>query len=188
MKVVRLGSWKVGHVQHPNFPTFQPRFFKVAPAVLALCAVACGVDNELGGSVSELFPLEISRVEVRRNVEALQVSYYNNRATEVDLVIRLDVSLRDVALARGTRIDLAGEYAPGHQRTTVAHMAGGEPLKRFPKVKNGDLHLNEGGNPEELTRGDFSMSFEQDQQFGSGRTLVGRFTARARDAGFEQLP
>lgn len=152
-------------------------------AVAALSG--CGADNSLGGSVSELFDLEVSRVEILRNAEALQVSYYRNRAANVDLVARLTVALEGLTLQPGEKIDLAGTYAADHLRTTVVHIAGDEPARVFPPVKQGELNLTEGGNVGEVTRGEFSLSFEQNGGYGSGRTLFGTFRAPAQDAGFD---
>ena len=45
-------------------------------AALLLCSC---LDNSLGGSLSEVFPLEISGTELRRNDQALQVTYFRNR-------------------------------------------------------------------------------------------------------------
>ena len=156
-------------------------------AFLSLLVVAgsgCGPDNDLSGSVDELFPVDVSRVEVLQNDEAFQVSYYRNEGADVDLVVRVTVALADVVLERGARVDLAGEYAPGHPRTTVIHLPAGEPARVFPPVRQGDLHLRAGGVPGTESRGDFSMSFEDTGGFGSGRTLQGRFRSEAQDAGF----
>jgi hypothetical protein len=156
---------------------------------LALLALSCGKDNELSGSAGELFSLEVSRVEILRNDEALQVTYFNNRGADLDVVARVSVALKGVELKTGTKIDLAGEYEPGHPRTTVAHAPGGEPVRLMPPVKRGDLVLSAGGNPGQQTRGDFSMVFDSvGGDLGGGRTLVGNFAGPARDAGFGPLP
>lgn len=154
-------------------------------ALVAL--VACGGANSLGGSVSELFPLEVSKVEVLRNEEAFQVSYYANRGTGVDLVAKVTVATQGLELKPGESIPLDGEYAPGHPRTTVIHLAQGEPVRQLPLVDQGDLHLDGGGEPGQMTSGDFSMSF-QDGEYGGGRNLYGSFQALAVDAGFGPLP
>ena len=155
---------------------------------LVLPMSGCGPgDNALGGSVSELFPLEVSRVDVLRNDQALQISYFNNNGVELDLVLQLTVSLQDVTLEPGVKIPLQGEYAPGHQRTTVVHLAGGEPRRLLPKVTTGDLVIDEGGGIDQRTRGNFSLSFEQGSEFGGGRNVHGTFNAVAKDAGFGEL-
>ncbi|HYR55665.1 MAG TPA: hypothetical protein VEM39_06075 [Myxococcaceae bacterium] len=153
-------------------------------AVLGLLAAGCGGDNSLGGSVSELFPLDVSRVEVRRNAEAVQVSYYNNRGADIDLVARVTVAMQGIDYRQGRKIDLSGEYQPGHLRTSVIHLAWGEPPRNFPPVKRGDLVISSGGNPGEGTRGNFSMSFDQGGDIGAGRTLYGSFSSTALDGGF----
>jgi hypothetical protein len=157
----------------------------IALALLSL-ATGCGAPNSLGGSLSELFPLEVSRSEVLINDEAFQVSYYNNRGTEVDLVVRVTVVLQGIELKQGKRITLQGEYAPGHQRTTVAHLAGGEPLRLLPPVKKGDLVVDRLGQPGQTTSGHFSMSFGDGGDLGAGRSLSGNFSSVAIDAGFER--
>lgn len=157
-------------------------------AALALLLAGCG-DNLLGGSVGELFPLDVSRVEVYRNDQALQVTYTFNRSVFLDVVVRLSVYVADQKVAPGGRIDLAGEYAPGHPRTVVAHAPGGEPVRLLPPVHKGDLHIFAGGDPGAVTRGDFSMVFEnQGGDLGFGRTLTGGFAAQTVDAGFGPLP
>jgi len=160
----------------------------VAVGLSGAVVVGCGADNSLSGSAGELFPLEVSRVEVRRNAEALQVSYYRNTATDVDLVARLSVDTAGLELKPGSEVDLAGQAPNGHARATVVHLAAGEPARVFAPVEKGDLVLDEGGNPGELTRGDFSLSFQKGEGYGAGRTLSGRFSALALDAGFGPEP
>lgn len=162
--------------------------FLLLPAAV-LGWFGCGPQNTLSGSVDELFSLEVSRMELHRNEEAFQVAYYRNRGANIDVVARVAISLVDVEFKPGAKIKLAGEYAPGHQRTSVIHQPGGEPVRVFPRVKNGDLVLRKGGEPEELTEGDFSMVFEDEGgDLGAGRTLVGSFSGRPIDAGFELPP
>ncbi len=155
-------------------------------AVLATALTGCGKDNDLAGSIGELFSLTFSRVEVYRNSEALQVSYYNNRGSDIDLVVRFTVGVADLAITNGMKIDLASEYLPGHQRTSVIHLGSGEPVRVFPRVAKGDFVLNSGAGVTEPLRGNFSMSFVATGDYGGGRTLVGNFTsATARDAAFD---
>lgn len=157
-------------------------------ALVGAGLVGCGGDNSLSGSVGDLFPLEVSRVEVQRNAEALQVSYYRSTATDVDLVVRLSVDTEGLVLKPGQKVDLAGETPAGHARATVVHLAAGEPVRVLAPVEKGDLVLDEGGNPGEPTRGDFSMSFQKGEGYGAGRTLSGRFSALALDGGFGPEP
>ncbi len=150
----------------------------------AVGAVGCGGANSLSGSVEELFSLEVSRVEVLRNAEALQVSYYRNNGLDVDLVARVTVATEGLELKPGTKVDLAGNTASGVARTTVVHLAAGEPARLFAPVDKGDLQLDEGGGIDQPTRGNFSMSFQRGDGYGAGRSLEGRFSATAMDAGF----
>jgi len=160
----------------------------VCAASLALLLSGCG-DNLLGGSLSEIFPLDVSRVEVYRNEEALQITYYFNRNVFLDVVVRVSVYIADQTIKPDARLDLAGEYAPGHPRTVVAHAPGGEPVRLLPRVHKGDLHIISGGDPGVVTRGDFSMVFENEGgDIGFGRTLTGGFSAQTVDAGFGELP
>ena len=169
------------------------RCLMLAALTAALCG--CSADNILGGSVGDLFPLNISRVDVLRNDDALQVTYYSNRGTFLDVVVRIAVSLNGIDVKRGVTIPLQGEGSPGHQRTSVAHAPGGEPVRVFPNVKRGDLRLAEigiglpdGGGT--ASRGDFSMVFANEGgDIGQGRTLTGNFaTGRTIDAGYGPLP
>lgn len=148
-----------------------------------LCAGCMGT-NQLSGSVDALFPLQVSWVDVRRNEEALQVSYMATHGPDVDLVARVTVVLADLTIENGVAIRLEGEYQPGHQRTTVIHAAAGEPIRVFTPVKGGELIIEQGGNPGEMTRGRFGMSFVIGDGYGAGRTLDGTFAAEAADAGF----
>ncbi|QSQ19896.1 hypothetical protein JY651_32040 [Pyxidicoccus parkwayensis] len=152
--------------------------------------LGCGLsDNTLAGSASELFSLDnISRVEVLRNAEALQVSYYRNNELDVDLVARLTVATEGIDLRPGVKVDLSGTTPSGVARATVVHLNAGEPARVFAPVENGDLQLDKGGNPGEETRGDFSMSFKKGEGFGAGRNLEGAFKATAMDASFGPEP
>ncbi len=165
--------------------------------LLALCALltGCAADNVLGGSVGELFPLEVSRVEVLRNDDAFQVIYYANRGTFLDVVARLTVSTRQpdggtIDLTPPVKIPLEGEGEAGHQRTAVAHAPGGEAVRTFPKVKKGDIAISELGLEGQPSKGNFSMLFDfTGGDLGQGRTLTGSFSvARTKDAGFGPLP
>lgn len=165
--------------------TFASRFsIRCLGLVLPLLVAGCGRDNALSGSVGELFSLEVSRVEVLRNSEALQISYYNNRGADIDLVVRVTVATGDLDIRNGKSFALEGEYQPGHQRTAVIHLAGGEPVRNLPPVKKGDMVLSSGGGPGQSTRGNFSMAFDQGGDLGANRTLSGSFSAVAQDAGF----
>jgi hypothetical protein len=160
----------------------------LAGVLVAGALAGCAEDNTLSGSVSELFPMEVSWVEVRRSAQALQVSYYRNTAVDVDLVVRLTVDTTELDLSPGKRINLAGEVSPGQARTTVVHLAAGEPARVFVSVNSGDLVLEQDGQPGELTRGNFSMSFRAGQGYGAGRSLAGRFAARAENGGWGPEP
>lgn len=155
-----------------------------------LSAAACArEDNSLAGSVKELFPLSVSRVDLLRNAEAFQISYLYNRGADLDVVIRLSLSLKDIEFVPGATIALDGDYAEGHPRTSVVHAPGGEPVRVFPRVKRGDFNLSSGGDIDQFTRGDFSMVFDSTGgDIGSGRTLEGTFAGTPADAGFGPLP
>jgi hypothetical protein len=155
-----------------------------ALGLFVVAALACGGENSLGGSVDALFPLQVSRAEIRRNEEAFQVSYFNNRGHELDLVAQLTVALAGLDFRPGVKVDLAGEYEVGHPRATVVHAAGGEAARQLPAIHKGDLVLEQGGGPDELTRGNFSLGFVQGTEYGAGRTLYGNFAGVALDAGF----
>ena len=164
---------------------------------LGLCVSSCGLDNSLGGSIGEVFPLDISRVEVAQNYEAMQVTYYRNRGVFLDVVVRVSVSLQDVGVADdggvptivlkpGKKLDLQGESPTGELRCAVSHAPGGEPTRSLPRVKRGDLEILQGGAIGQPMRGNFSMLFEAEGgDVGFGRTLVGTFAVKeSLDAGF----
>lgn len=160
-----------------------------AALALALPLWACGGDNSLSGSLSEIIALEVSRMEVRRNDQALQVTYMRNRGVFLDVVARIAIAMEGIEVKPGARIDLAGTTDGGVLRTSVVHAPGGEPVRNLPPVKRGDLILYEGGNIGEETKGNFSMLFESEGgDLGNGRTLVGRFSGVAADAGYGELP
>jgi hypothetical protein len=154
-----------------------------AAATIALAA-GCMGDNSLGGSMSEVFPLDVSRVDILRNDQGFQVSYYNNNGNDIDLVARVSIALEGLDFQAGKDFALQGEYDAGHQRTAVLHLAAGEPPRPLPDVSLGDLQLEQGGNVGEPTKGNFSMSFVADGSYGSGRTLYGNFSGEAQDAGY----
>lgn len=156
----------------------------IALGLVLGAGAGCGPDNGLSGSLSELFPLDISRVETVRNTEAFQVSYYANHETSIDLVVQVTVAIPDLNLQSGNKIPLDGEYRPGHQRTTVVHMAAGEPMRQLPPVRRGDLVFSHVGNPGQTTRGNFSMSFGSGGDLGDGRNLSGSFSSTLKDGGF----
>jgi hypothetical protein len=158
--------------------------------LLASFALSCGPDNGLSGSLSEVFSLEVSKAEFARNNEALQITYTLNRGVFLDVVARVSVAMSDVELRLNAPVPLGGEVTEGGvRRCVVTHAPGGEPVRTMPHVKRGDLRLSSGGEPGQLTRGNFSLLFEAEGgDVGGGRTLSGTFLATARDAGFGELP
>ncbi|MFZ5441577.1 MAG: hypothetical protein ACOZQL_16340 [Myxococcota bacterium] len=166
----------------------------------AVVLSSCALDNSLGGSLGEVFPLDISRVEVQKNDEALQITYLRNRGVFLDVVVRVSVSMADegssadggvpsLELKPGARIPLEGFAPTGVLRAAVTHAPGGEPVRNLPQVKKGDLFITEGGGIGEVTKGNFSMLFEQEGgDVGFGRTLSGTFSGMTLDAGFGELP
>src|SRR5438270_2887258 len=128
------------------------------PLALLLLA-SCMDENTLSGSASEVFPLEVSRVEIYKNDEAIQVTYLRNRNIYLDIVARVTVSLHYrsdagsspdaganpedggfyIPLKPGTTLDLGGDYVEGHPICTVVHAPGGEPVRLLPPVQKGDM-------------------------------------------------
>jgi len=145
-------------------------------AALALCAASCG--GGLSGSVGQFFALDYSRLEILRDADAFQVTYYQDTPTEIDVVVRLTVVTTGYDFTPGHTFDLAGEYAPGHPRAVVTHAAGGEPARTLPALLHGTLTLDSGGKPGERTQGSFNLSFENEGgDFGNGSTVSGDFDA-----------
>lgn len=157
--------------------------FGVSTCLLLVAALSCNGDNSLGGSMSEVFPLAVSRVEILRNDQAFQVSYYNNNGNDLDLVARIVLSLDGLNFKPGD-YRLQGQDDAGQQRCSVLHLAAGSPPEPLPEVHLGDLALGKGGSVGEYTQGNFSMSFVADGGFGGGRTLYGNFSGQAHDAGY----
>ena len=170
----------------------RPRAVGLGLLLAASLAAACGGDNALSGSVSEVFPLDVSRVEIARNNEAFQVTYFNNRGLFLDVVARVSVYVNDVDPDGGWRrpISLVGITDGGVERCVVAHAPGGEPVRLLPPVKNGSLELSSGGEPGQVATGRFSILFadEGGDLAANGRTLNGNFLGVAVDAGFGALP
>lgn len=151
--------------------------------VLAGClsAVSCA-DNILSGSLSEVFPLDVSTTSIAANGDALQVTYLVNRGVFVDVVARVSVAVSDLALAPGLKVSLAGQGPDGVRRCVVSHAPGGEPVRVMPPIERGDLVLSEGGRAGEFTRGNFSVLFASEGgDVGFGRTLTGTFAGLASD-------
>jgi hypothetical protein len=162
----------------------------LAGLVLALLALgACGPDNGLSGSLGAVFPMDISGVDLERNDEALQITYTFNRGVFVDIVARVSVLVRGLDVKPGLKIALDGTDDAGVLRCTVDHAPGGEAVRVLPEIKRGDLTITQGGQVGQLTRGSFSMLFEDTGgDIGFGRTLGGTFLGTASDAGFGPLP
>jgi hypothetical protein len=165
-----------------------PKVPRLSGLLVALGLLGCGGSNSLSGSVEELFSLEVSRVEVLRNAEAFQVSYYRNNGFDVDLVARLTVATEGIELKPGSKVSLAGNTPSGVARASVVHLAAGEPARVFAPVDKGDLELDEGGGVDQPTRGNFSLSFQRGEGYGAGRSLEGRFASLAMDAGYGPEP
>jgi len=164
---------------------WRSRAFGLGLAAAAFAAAfACRPDNTLQGSVDALFPLDVSRVDMLRNDDAFQVSYYANRGADIDLVARLTVYVGDTGIDAGTPLLIQGEYLPGHQRATVVHLTAGEAERVLPAVERGDLLVEQGGGIGQPTRGSFAVLFVQGDAYGSGRTLDGTFAGRPGDAGW----
>ena len=155
----------------------------VAAAIGA--SLACGKgENSLDGSLSEVFDLDVSTVHVLRNDDALVVSYEHNAGRDIDLVLRFTLALDQLPLQSGRTVNIAGLTDGGTLRATFLHNAAGEPARVLPDVSIGEFTLDQGGNPEDDTKGSFSASFVSDGSYGSGRAVSGRFHAIALDGGY----
>ena len=156
----------------------------LAASALLVAGFGCMGDNSLGGSMSSVFPLDVSSVAILRNEPAFQINYYNNNGVGIDLVARVTVSLDGWNFTPGNDYPLQGEDDAGGQRTSVLHLASDSPPEPLADVSLGDLQLNSGGNIGEGTQGNFSMSFVNDGGFGGGFTLLGNFSGVTQDAGY----
>jgi len=153
-------------------------------AATLLAALGCMGPNSLGGSMSEVFPLDVSYVDILRNDDGFQVSYYNYNGVGIDLVAQVTVNLNGWNFTAGNDYPLQGEILDGGQRTAVLHLASDSPPEPLADVHLGDLQLNQGGNVGQYTQGSFSMSFVNDGGYGGGRDLYGNFSGQAHDAGY----
>jgi hypothetical protein len=159
-----------------------PRLVRLLVPLLLL---SCGPQGTLGGSVSDIFPLDVESEQVLRNSNAFQVSYYASDGTNEDIVIRLTLDLTGIKFVQGVDVPLGGTVTPdGGLRATVIHLTAGEAELVFPPVLQGDLNLTSGGNAGEYTTGNFSLSFINTTDVGGGRTVNGTFGATAQDAGY----
>ena len=162
------------------------RAVTIGSVLLVALALACGSgDNALSGSLSEVFPLDVSTVHVLRNDQALVVSYEANNGRDIDLVLRFALALDGLTLRAGQAIPLQGTTPDGGTlRAAFLHNAAGEPVRILPPVSTGQFTLDKGGNPGEDTSGSFSASFVSDGTYGSGRGVTGTFHAVALDGGY----
>ncbi len=155
--------------------------------IAALIAVAAGCgkgDNSLDGSLSEVFDLDVSTVHVLRNDNAFAVSYEANNGRDIDLVLRFTLALDELQFTKGRTIRLQGTTDGGVNRATLLHNAAGEPARVLPAVRTGEFQLTQGGNPGEVSAGNFSVSFVSDGSYGSGRGVTGTFHATTLDGGY----
>lgn len=157
----------------------------VLTSAMVVAAVACGGgSNSLGGSLSEVFPLDVSSAHVIRNDQALVVSYEANRGRDIDLVLRFTLALDQLQLDRGRTVRISGTTDAGILRAAFLHNAAGEPARVLPPVSVGQFTLDTGGNPGDDTSGSFDVSFVADGSYGSGRGVSGHFRATALDGGY----
>jgi len=157
----------------------------VLTSAVVVAAVACGGgSNSLGGSLSEVFSLDVSSAHVIRNDDALVVSYEANRGRDIDLVLRFTLALDQLSLQRGRTLRISGTTDAGILRATFLHNAAGEPARVLPPVSVGQFTLDTGGSPGEDTSGSFDVSFVSDGSYGSGRGVSGHFRATALDGGY----
>ena len=120
----------------------------VLTSVAVAAAVACGGgSNSLGGSLSEVFPLDVSTAHVLRNDQALVVSYEANRGRDIDLVLRFTLALDQLPLQRGRTVKISGTTDAGILRATFLHNAAGEPARVLPPVSVGQFTLDTGRKP-----------------------------------------
>ncbi|MBI5543446.1 MAG: hypothetical protein HY901_06125 [Deltaproteobacteria bacterium] len=144
-------------------------------AAMALALGSCSGPS-LDGSLSEAFDLSFSSMLIRRSEKALQLSYLKSEGREV--VVAVTVATEGLGLKPGARVELGGEYAPGHPRTVVSRAVDGEPVRTLPPVLKGTLTVDQLPTSGSTVTGDFSVSFGEGGDVGSGRTLFGNFSAK----------
>ncbi len=149
-------------------------------AVLAavLLPIAGCQDDALSGSISEALDLSFSSMQVLMSDKALQIDYLRSEGQEV--VIRLTVVTDGVDLSK--TVQLGGEYATGHPRTSLSRAVDGEPVMVLPPVAKGTLDLGQVPQVGKSVSGSFGLSFGQGGDIGGGRTLSGQFSGTVQGA------
>ncbi len=157
-----------------------PRRLLIAPALVALALAGCGPQGpSLSGSLSQFFPLTFTSHEVINADGAFQITYFNQTATEIDVVAQVTIDTSGFNVTSGKSFNLAGEYAPGHPRTVVTHVSGNSAPANLPPVATGVLTIDSGGPAGKSTSGSFNLSFGNGGDFGSGSDLSGTFDTMA---------
>lgn len=151
---------------------------RLATAVLVGAVFGCSGGSTLDGSIGEAFDLSFSTVEIRRSATAFQVTYLQSEGREV--IARVTVATEGIDLAKP--VELGGEYAPGHPRTTVSRAVDGEPLLVLPPVEAGTLELDGKAEAGQVVSGSFSVAFAEGGDIGAGRTLSGSFEGEVLEA------
>lgn len=142
-------------------------------ALLTLFAFGCGGAPELDGSLGEAVDLAFNTVELKRSPKAIQITYLRSEGREV--TARLTVVTDGMELTPGVEHSLAGEYAPGHPRATLVRAVDNEPLRTFPPVARGVILFDAAPEGGAEVSGEFSLSLQEGEAFGAGRTLRGTF-------------
>ena len=150
------------------------KWLRVVCGVCGLLFAACANPPEsLTGSISQAFDLSFSSVAIAENSQAFQVSYLRSDGNEI--VMRITVDTTGITLKGGQAIDLSGDYATGHPRTTVTRAVANEPLRVLPPLQNGSMTLGNSAKTGQDTSGSFAMTFSSAGDLGGGYTLNGTF-------------
>ncbi len=123
------------------------------------------------GSLKQALPFGPTDVELYRDRDVLEISYFNGP----DLVLRLSVWIADVAMVNGLRLSLAGS-AGGRPRATVTRQVRieGNDERTLGRIARGELTLLTGANPVEPLSGSFTFTFEPGGELGD-RSASGTF-------------
>jgi hypothetical protein len=148
--------------------------------VLLLCLFlsACGSEPLLlDGSLTQICDLDYARSDLKLERGAASVRFLRPRESGDDVVLQVKIITTGLELVPGQRIDLAERVADSGQRGSVTRYVFQDEHTDFPRIIRGALVLKADPFDVENIDGEFTVTFEQGADFGSGRNVFGPFHA-----------